>query len=224
MRVPRGRGSRRAAPGGRSDTGVPVEENRTPSPSTAEVRLRRPRSWSDAQVVDPLGDGERDDAGRKSRRDHEPAPGDRQAARRDEEVEGRLGGSQVAAEEARGRGHQREEEDGNGEPERKRDRGPGPAAGQPRQTHEREREQHERPSGAARGKGVQCLLGHRAARRRAQAAALEAHVVAGPERCERVRIRRGDATATAAPGHASRRSARGRRSATIRPVPAASAQ
>ena len=74
-----------------------------------------------AQVVDPLGDGERDDAGGESRRDHEAAPGDRQAARRDEDVEGRLGGSQVAAEEARGRGHQREEEDGYGEPERERD-------------------------------------------------------------------------------------------------------
>ncbi len=74
-----------------------------------------------AQVVDPLGHGERDDAGGKRRRDHETAPGDRQAARRDEDVEGRLGGSQVPAEEACGRGHQREEEDGDGEPERERD-------------------------------------------------------------------------------------------------------
>ena len=97
-----------------------------------------------AQVVDPLGHGERDDAGGKRRRDHEPASGDRQAARRDEDVEGRLGGSQVPAEEACGRGHQREEEDGNGEPERERDRDPGRAADQRRQTHENEREQHER--------------------------------------------------------------------------------
>ena len=55
-----------------------------------------------AQAVEPLGDGERDDAGHESRRDNKPAPGDREAARRDEEVEGGLGRGEVAAEEARG--------------------------------------------------------------------------------------------------------------------------
>ena len=81
---------------------------------------------------------------------------------------------------------------GSGEPERERDRDPGRAADQRRQTHQNEREQHERPNGAPGREGVQRLLGHRAARRRAQPAALEAHVVARPERRECVGIGRGD--------------------------------
>jgi hypothetical protein len=107
-----------------------------------------------AQMVDPLGDGERDDTGSESRREHEPAPGDRQTACRDEEVEGRLCGREVTAEEARGRRHQREEEDRDDEPESKHRPDSRAAPSQPCQAHERQREQHDRPECAAGSESV----------------------------------------------------------------------
>ena len=126
-----------------------------------------------AQPVDPLGDGECDEApAARADATTSAAPGNRDAAGCDEDVEGRLGRGEVTTEEARGRGHDGEEENGYREPEDERQRGARTAIGQPPQSDERERRADDRAEGHAGGESVERLFRHGAAGRRAQAAAL----------------------------------------------------